>query len=65
MVGANTVILPNVTIGKCNIIGCGALVNKDLGDYGIYVGTPARRIKDMEPLKQEIIDACKSQGIEL
>jgi maltose O-acetyltransferase len=44
-IGANTVILPGVTIGKGCIIGAGAVVTKDLPEYSICVGNPAKPIK--------------------
>lgn len=48
-IGANATILPGVTIGAGCIIGAGAVVNKDCKPNGLYVGIPAKRIKDLEP----------------
>lgn len=49
-IGANSVILPGVTIGRGALIGSGAVVSKDIPDYAIAVGNPARIIgyKDKE-----------------
>lgn len=44
-VGANTVILPGVTIGDGAVIGAGAIVTKDVAPYAIVGGVPARLIK--------------------
>lgn len=44
-VGANSVILPGVTIGKGAIIGAGSIVNKDIPEYAIAFGNPAKIIK--------------------
>lgn len=41
-IGANVVILPGVTIGKHALIGAGAVVTKDVPDYAIVTGNPAR-----------------------
>ncbi len=41
-VGANVVILPDVTIGKGCIVGAGAVVTASLPDNAIAVGVPAR-----------------------
>ncbi len=41
-IGANVVILPNVTIGKCSIIGAGSLVTKNIEPFSIAYGTPAK-----------------------
>ena len=44
-IGENVSILPGVTVGKRSIIGTGAVVTKDVPDYSIAVGNPARIIK--------------------
>jgi len=44
-IGYNSTILKGVTIGKGAIIGAGTLVDKDIPDYAIVVGNPARIIK--------------------
>jgi acetyltransferase-like isoleucine patch superfamily enzyme len=41
-VGAGSVILPGVTIGKGCLIGTGTLVSKDVPDYSIVVGSPGQ-----------------------
>ena len=43
-VGSNTTILYDVKIGSNVIIGAGSLVNKDIADNSVAVGTPARVI---------------------
>ena len=47
-IGANAVILPEVTIGKGAIIGAGAVVTKDVPAYAIVGGVPAKVIKYRE-----------------
>lgn len=42
LVGVNAVVLPGVTIGEGAIIGANSFVNKDVGDWNIVFGTPAR-----------------------
>ncbi len=48
-IGANSVILPRVTIGKDAVVGSGAVVTRDVEDYAVVVGNPARKIKDVPP----------------
>jgi acetyltransferase-like isoleucine patch superfamily enzyme len=48
-IGANVVILPGVTIGKCSVIGSGSVVNKNIPEYSIAVGIPAKVIKKINP----------------
>lgn len=46
VVGANSIILPNVTVGEGTAVGALSMVNKNLSDWGIYSGIPAKRIKE-------------------
>ena len=43
-VGAGSVILPNVTVGRFGLIGAGAVVTRDVPDHGLVVGNPARLV---------------------
>jgi len=47
-VGANSVILPGVTIGMGAVIGAGSVVTKNIPEYAIAVGNPAKVIKYRE-----------------
>ena len=42
--GANTTIICGITIGQYAFIGAGAVVNRDVPDYALVVGNPAKRI---------------------
>lgn len=44
-IGAGAIILDGVTIGKGSVIGAGAVVTKNIPQYSIAVGIPARVIK--------------------
>ncbi|MDQ0903913.1 DapH/DapD/GlmU-related protein [Paenibacillus sp. V4I7] len=44
----NAVILPNVKIGKHCVIGANSLVNKNIPDYSVVVGNPARIIRQFD-----------------
>jgi len=43
-IGANCVILPDVHIGKGAVIAAGAVVTKDVLDFEIVAGVPAKKI---------------------
>ena len=43
-IGANATIVCGVTIGRFAFIGAGAVVNRDVADYALMAGVPARRI---------------------
>ena len=42
--GARSVCVAPVVIGKWAMVGAGAVVTKDVADYALVVGSPARRI---------------------
>ncbi len=44
IIGANAVVLPDITIGEGATIGAGSVVTRSLEPWGVYAGTPARRI---------------------
>lgn len=44
-IGTNVVILPSVKIGNGAVIAAGAVVTKDIPDYAVVGGVPARIIK--------------------
>ena len=44
-IGSNSTILPDIKIGNHVTVGAGAMVNKDLPDYAVAVGIPAKIIK--------------------
>jgi acetyltransferase-like isoleucine patch superfamily enzyme len=46
VLGANTVVHPNVTIGEGTIVGSQSLVTKSLPAWSICVGTPARVVRE-------------------
>jgi UDP-2-acetamido-3-amino-2,3-dideoxy-glucuronate N-acetyltransferase len=41
-IGANSVILPGLTIGESTLIGAGSVVTKNVPDYAIVSGSPAK-----------------------
>ena len=46
--GANVTILSNVTIGRGAVIGAGSVVTRDIPEYAIAVGNPARVVRYRE-----------------
>lgn len=46
IVGAGAIIMPGVTLSEGTSIGAMSLVTKDTEPWGIYVGTPAKKLKD-------------------
>lgn len=50
-IGAGATILPGVCVGKHSIVGAGSVVTKDVPDYTIVAGNPARTIKILDKEK--------------
>lgn len=44
-IGTNATILPRVSIGKWSVVGAGSVVTKDIPDYSVVVGNPAKIIR--------------------
>lgn len=49
-IGGNVSIMPGVNIGKGCTIGAGSVVTKDVPDFSVAMGSPARVVKKVEPV---------------
>jgi maltose O-acetyltransferase len=47
--GVNVVVLRGVRVAAGCVVGAGAVVTRDTEPDGVYVGVPARRVRDLEP----------------
>jgi len=47
-IGTGAIILPGVTIGKCAVVGAGAVVTKNVLPYSVVTGVPAKEIKNLK-----------------
>lgn len=52
-IGMNVTICPGVTIGKYAVVGAGAVVTKDVPDYAVVGGVPAKVIRYQDPAEQK------------
>lgn len=48
IIGSGTVVLPNITLEEGVSVGAQSLVTKDLNEWGMYFGCPAKKIRDRE-----------------
>ena len=46
IIGSGSVILPNVTLEDGVAVGALSLVTKSCSEFGVYIGTPAKKIKE-------------------
>jgi acetyltransferase-like isoleucine patch superfamily enzyme len=49
--GSNSTIMGGVRIGEYALVGAGAVVTKDVPDYAIVAGVPARQVGDIRQRK--------------
>lgn len=49
-IGGNTTIMPGVKIGKGCTIGAGSVVTKDIPDFSVAMGVPAKVVKKVQPV---------------
>lgn len=69
--GANCTIVCGVTIGEYAFIGAGAVINRDVPNYALMVGVPAKQVGWMSqygdrldlPLSGDGVDVCPNTGL--
>ena len=52
-IGANTIIVPGVTIGDDTVIGAGSVVTKDIPSHVVAVGNPCRVLREVSEHDRE------------
>lgn len=62
--GANCTIVCGVTIGAFSFIGAGAVINKNVPDYALMVGVPARQIGWMSEYGEQLDLPLQGSGEE-
>jgi acetyltransferase-like isoleucine patch superfamily enzyme len=50
-IGANSTILPEITVEKNSLIGAGSVVTKDVAENIIVAGNPAKKINDIDTVE--------------
>jgi len=48
LIGAGAVVLPKIKIGKFCLVGAGSIVTKNVPDYSVVAGNPARIFRQMK-----------------
>jgi len=57
--GLNVTVLPGVTVGEGAIVGAGAVVTKDVPDFAVVAGNPAKVIKYRD---KNLFNKLKKEG---
>jgi len=60
--GYGAVILPNVRIGKRAVIGANSVVTRDVPDFSVAAGQPARVIKVYSPKMHQWVEPASAIG---
>lgn len=58
--GVNSVVMPGVTLAEGSVLGANSLLTKGTEPWGIYVGSPAKRIATRD--KKLILKGAKELG---
>lgn len=53
-IGSNVTIIGGVTIGEFALVGAGAVVTRDVAEYSIVAGVPARVVGDVRDRRRQI-----------
>lgn len=56
-IGAHATIVCGITIGRWAVIGAGAVVTRDVPDFGVFVGIPARQIGYACPCGRMLVES--------
>lgn len=60
--GANSTIVCGVTVGEFAFIGAGAVINRDVPDYALMVGVPARQVGWMSEYGEKLDLPLEGKG---
>jgi len=53
-IGGNSTILPGITIGEDVLVAAGAVVVRDIPDYAVVMGVPARIVRYLNPQERKL-----------
>jgi len=53
IIAARSILMPGIIVGRCAMVGAGSLVTKDVPEYAVVFGRPARFYRDIRELKDE------------
>jgi acetyltransferase-like isoleucine patch superfamily enzyme len=63
-IGGNVIILPGVNVGRGAVIGAGSVVTKDVPDFWIAAGNPARLLRKVASSMDTSSEANQAVGLE-
>ncbi len=54
VIATNSILLPGIKVCADSLIGAGAIVTKDVEEFAVVVGNPAKKIADVRDIKSKI-----------
>lgn len=63
-VGANSVVLPGITIGKHAVVGAGSVVTRNIPSFSVALGNPAKVIKQYDAEHKQWIKSNLDENID-
>lgn len=64
IVGANSVVLPGVTIGEGSTVGANSVVTKDLPPWGVYIGNNKLKNRDKNAVIENYKRYCYDKKVD-
>ena len=62
IIGAGTIVLPDLTVGEGAAVGAASLVDKSLAPWKLYAGVPCRAVKNRERGVIELEEKLKERS---
>jgi putative colanic acid biosynthesis acetyltransferase WcaF len=59
---ARAVLLPGVNVGEGAVLGLGSIASRDLEDWGVYAGMPARKVKVRRSVTASACDSANQEA---
>ena len=56
LLGIGAILLDGVRLGRCAVVAAGAVVTRDVPDFSVVAGNPARVLRKLDPNASQVRD---------